>query len=152
MAIKYKLVLRKNLGKDQEENPEKMYAQMVPADLVLFDDFLEEVADSSGVGTASVKAVVDRMNVILVRHLKSGRRVSMGDLGIFRFTFGSEGVTDVKLFDTNMIREPRVSFFPGKALRLAKSRTSFERVVLHNNETDNGNQGGENPDENPDIL
>ena len=36
---------------------------MVYGDLVTFDEFAEEVADSSGVGSASVKAVLDRMNV-----------------------------------------------------------------------------------------
>ena len=59
----------------------KVYAQMVYGDLVTFDEFAEEVADSSGVGSASVKAVLDRMNVVLVRHLQHGRRVSVGELG-----------------------------------------------------------------------
>ena len=62
MALKFKLVMRKNLGEDHESIPEKVYAQMVYGDLVTFDEFAEEVADSSGVGSASVKAVLDRMN------------------------------------------------------------------------------------------
>ena len=74
MALKFKLVMRKNLGEDHESIPEKVYAQMVYGDLVTFDEFAEEVADSSGVGSASVKAVLDRMNVVLVRHLQHGRR------------------------------------------------------------------------------
>ena len=92
MALKFKLVMRKNLGEDHESIPEKVYAQMVYGDLVTFDEFAEEVADSSGVGSASVKAVLDRMNVVLVRHLQHGRRVSVGELGLFRFCFGSSGV------------------------------------------------------------
>ena len=91
MALKFKLVMRKNLGEDHESIPEKVYAQMVYGDLVTFDEFAEEVADSSGVGSASVKAVLDRMNVVLVRHLQHGRRVSVGELGLFRFCFGSSG-------------------------------------------------------------
>ena len=126
MALKFKLVMRKNLGEDHESIPEKVYAQMVYGDLVTFDEFAEEVADSSGVGSASVKAVLDRMNVVLVRHLQHGRRVSVGELGLFRFCFGSSGVPDEKTFSTNLIREPKVRFYPGKALRVAKSRTSFE--------------------------
>ena len=63
MALKFKLVMRKNLGEDHESIPEKVYAQMVYGDLVTFDEFAEEVADSSGVGSASVKAVLDRMNL-----------------------------------------------------------------------------------------
>ena len=54
MALKFKLVMRKNLGEDHESIPEKVYAQMVYGDLVTFDEFAEEVADSSGVGSASV--------------------------------------------------------------------------------------------------
>ena len=95
MALKFKLVMRKNLGEDHESIPEKVYAQMVYGDLVTFDEFAEEVADSSGVGSASVKAVLDRMNVVLVRHLQHGRRVSVGELGLFRFCFGSSGVPEL---------------------------------------------------------
>ena len=139
MALKFKLVMRKNLGEDHESIPEKVYAQMVYGDLVTFDEFAEEVADSSGVGSASVKAVLDRMNVVLVRHLQHGRRVSVGELGLFRFCFGSSGVPDEKTFSTNLIREPKVRFYPGKALRVAKSRTSFEKTALPNEEDAGGN-------------
>ena len=45
MALKFKLVMRKNLGEDHESIPEKVYAQMVYGDLVTFDEFAEEVAD-----------------------------------------------------------------------------------------------------------
>ena len=39
MALKFKLVMRKNLGEDHESIPEKVYAQMVYGDLVTFDEF-----------------------------------------------------------------------------------------------------------------
>ncbi|MCS2892717.1 DNA-binding protein [Parabacteroides faecis] len=141
MAMKFKLVLRKNMGPDQEEVPMKVYAQMVCGDYVPFEEFVEEIADSSGVGSAGVKAVIDRSVVILVRHLQHGRRVHFGDLGHFCYNFGSEGVTDEKSFTTSMIREPKVRFFPGKELRVAKSRTSFEKVSL--DKKDEGEGGGE---------
>lgn len=130
MAMKFKLVSRKNLGADQKDVPQKLHAQMVCGDYVSFDEFVEEVSDSSGVGSASVKAVVDRMVVVLVRHLPHGRRIQVGELGIFRYNFGSEGVENQDDFTTSMIREPRVRFYPGKALRVAKSHTSFERISL----------------------
>lgn len=136
MAMKFKLVSRKNLGEDQEEIPQKKYAQMVCGDYVSFDEFVEEVADSSGVGSASVKAVIDRMVVVLVRHLQHSRRVQVGELGHFRYNFGSEGVLNEKDFTTSMIREPKVRFYPGKALRVAKGRTSFERIGAVEKEED----------------
>ena len=115
---------------------------MVCGDYVPFDEFVEEVADSSGVGSAGVKAVIDRTVVVLVRHMQHGRRVQVGDLGHFRYNFGSEGVPDEKSFATNMIREPKVRFFPGKALRVAKSRTSFEKIALGDKAEENGGGSG----------
>lgn len=140
MSVKYKLVVKKNLGKDKDDVPEKMYAQIVSGDFIAFPELIEEVSDSSGVGSAGVKAVLDRLNVILVRHLQHGRRVSVGELGTFRFTIGSSGVTDVKSFDTNLIREPRVRFFPGLALRTIKSQASFEKLVEKKEEENGGNE------------
>lgn len=130
MGVKFKLVSKRNLGDDKDETPEKIYAQIVSGDYISNEEFLEEVADSSGVGSAGTKAVLDRVNVVLARHLQHGRRVAVGELGTFRITLGSPGVADVKQFDTNLIREPRVRFYPGKALRTIKSRTSFERLTL----------------------
>lgn len=144
MAVKYKLVSKRNLGPDKEDVPEKIYAQIVNGDLVEFEEFIEEVGDSSGVGSAVVKSVLDRVNVVLVRHLQHGRRVNVGELGNFRFTCGSPGVPDVKSFDPNLIREPKVRFYPGKALRVSKSRSSFERVTPGVKEDTGGN---DRPDE-----
>ena len=127
MALKYKLVQKRNLGKDQDENPEKVYAQMVSSDLVTFEELIEEVGDSTVAGSAGVKAVLDRLNVVLARHLRNGRRVNVGELGTFRLNFGSQGVVGSDDFNTGLIREPRVRF-PGKALRTMKSLTSFERI------------------------
>lgn len=39
MSVKYRLVKKKNLGKDQAEVPEKMYAQPVYMELVSFEPF-----------------------------------------------------------------------------------------------------------------
>ena len=79
MSVKYKLVVKKNLGNDKGEVPEKKYAQIVSGDYIAFPELIEEVSDSSGVGSAGVKAVLDRLNVVLVRHLQHGRRVSVGN-------------------------------------------------------------------------
>ena len=54
---------------------------------------------------------------------------------------------DEKSFATNMIREPKVRFFPGKALRVAKSRTSFEKIALGDKAEENGGgSGGDRPE------
>lgn len=147
MSVKYKLVVKKNLGEDKADVPEKKYAQIVSGDFIAFPELIEEVSDSSGVGSAGVKAVLDRLNVVLVRHLQHGRRVSVGELGTFRFTIGSTGVIDEKSFDTSLIREPKVRFFPGKALRTIKSQASFEKLA----EKKEDEKGGDEDDDRPVI-
>ena len=82
---------------------------------------------------------------ILVRHLQHGRRVHFGDLGHFRYNFGSEGVTDTKDFTTSLIREPKVRFFPGKDLRVAKSRTSFEKISPDKKDEGDGGDEDDRP-------
>lgn len=146
MPLKFKLVSKKNLGSDNVSIPEKVYAQIVCSDLVAFEEFVEEIADSSGVGSAGVKAVFDRMNVILVRHLRHGRGVCAGELGIFRYYFGSAGVKEEKDFATSLIHEPKVRFLPGKALRTAKRLSTFERVGLPEKKEEDGPES-ERPDE-----
>ena len=103
MAVKYRLIERKNLGNDKTETPKKQYAQVVYGDLVEFETFLEEVADGSGVGSAQVKAVLDRINIVLKRNLSQGRRVNVGELGNFRFGVGSTGAATTEEFSNNLI-------------------------------------------------
>ena len=141
MAVKYRLIERKNLGNDKTETPKKQYAQVIYGYLVEFETFLEEVADGSGVGSAQVKAVLDRINIVLKRNLAQGRRVNVGELGNFRFGVGSTGTPT-----TDLIKEPKVVFSPGKALRIAKKLTNFEKKELSEPQS-GGSQDSESPDE-----
>ena len=145
MAVKYRLIERKNLGNDKTETPKKQYAQVVYGDLVEFETFLEEVADGSGVGSAQVKAVLDRINIVLKRNLSQGRRVNV-ELGNFRFGVGSTGAPTTEEFTTSLIKEPKVVFSPGKALRIAKKLTNFEKKELSEPQS-GGSQDSESPDE-----
>lgn len=78
MSVKYRLVKKKNMGKDQEEVPEKMYAQPVYMELVSFESLLDEIVEA-GIPTNQVKGVIDRMNYLIRKHLASGRRAYFGD-------------------------------------------------------------------------
>ena len=134
MAVKYRLIERKNLGNDKTETPKKQYAQVIYGYLVEFETFLEEVADGSGVGS------------VLKRNLAQGRRVNVGELGNFRFGVGSTGTPTTEEFTTSLIKEPKVVFSPGKALRIAKKLTNFEKKELSEPQS-GGSQDSESPDE-----
>lgn len=149
MSIKFRLVKRKNLGKDNATNPQKMYAQPIYSDLVSFEELLGEIAES-GIPSNQVKGVTDRMNHLFRKHLAAGRRVQFGEFGNFRYGFGSPGTLTEAEFEPSQIRTPRVIFSPGAVLRAARKAATFEKGTLVIQP--GGEQQPENPDENPDIL
>ncbi|MCD7851388.1 HU family DNA-binding protein [uncultured Parabacteroides sp.] len=126
MSVKYRLVERKNLGKDKEEKPKKLYAQPVYSDLVGFKELLGEIAES-GIPSNQVKGVTDRMNHLISKHLAAGRRVQFGEFGNFRYGIGSSGADTEDDFTNSQIRTPRIIFSPGSDLRAARKVATFEK-------------------------
>lgn len=146
MSIKYRLIKRKNLGKDNEIVPEKMYAQPVYSDLVSFEEILQDIVES-GIPTNQVKGVADRMNHLIRKNLAAGRRVQFGELGNFRYGVGSVGGMPDKDFDPALIKTPRIVFSPGSTLRKAKKDAEFAKYVAPGTPTVENPGGGEEPDD-----
>ena len=140
MAQKFKLIERRNLGKDNTENPKKFYAQAVNNGYVSFDELCGEIAENCTLTSADVKAVMDRMNYILDKNLKAGRIVQFGEIGNFRLAVGSTGSLTTKEFNTSLIKKPKIVFTPGSKLQVTRALTSFERVA---EKTETGGGGEE---------
>lgn len=137
MAQKFKLIERRNLGKDNEANPKKFYAQAVNSGYVPFTELCSDIAETCTLTSADVKAVLDRMNYMLDKHLKAGRIVQFGEIGNFRLALGSTGSLTEKDFSTSQIKQPKIVFTPGSKLRETRQLTAFEK------EADKGaDQGG----------
>lgn len=130
MSQRYKLVKRKNLGKDKEQTTHKYYAQCISNGYVTFDELCEDISETCTLTSADVKAVLDRMNQQLDRHLKAGRIVQFGEIGNFRMAFGSSGSTTEDTFSTSQLRTPKIVFVPGKRLRAARTNTTYERISI----------------------
>lgn len=145
MAQKFKLIERRNLGKDNVANPKKFYAQAVNNGYVTFLELCVEIAESCTLTSADVKAVMDRMNYILDKNLKAGRIVQFGEIGNFRLAVGSTGSVEVKDFATSQIKKPKIVFTPGSKLQETRTLTLFERTAAPEAAPDGG--GGEKPDE-----
>ena len=147
MAQKYKLIERRNLGKDQAETPRKMYAQAVNDGYVGFDELCKELGEGCTLTSADVKAVMDRMNYTLDKHLKAGRIVQFGEIGSFRLAVGSTGSKDVKSFNASQIKKPKIVFTPGDRLQETRLLTTFERVADPDETADSGGDEEERPGE-----
>lgn len=128
MSQKYKLIERRNLGADNEENPRKFYAQAINSGYVSFDELCEEIAESCTLTSADVKAVMDRMNYILDKNLRAGRIVQFGEIGSFRFAIGSTGSITEKEFNASQIKTPKIVFTPGSKLKDTRKLTTFEKA------------------------
>lgn len=151
MAQKFKLIERRNLGKDNEEVPRKYYAQAVNNGYVAFDELCGEIAENCTLTSADVKAVMDRMNYILDKNLKAGRIVQFGEIGNFRLAVDSAGAATTKEFSTSLIKKPKIVFTPGSKLQTTRTLTSFERIAEETGGSDgDGSDGGE--DERPGEL
>lgn len=127
MAIKYRVLTREVLlGKDKGKKMQ--FAQSITTKKITFKRFCEEVADGSTVGSADVKAVLDRMVTVLRRHMQDGEAVDCGELGTFTPTFGSAGVPVGEDFSAKAsIRDPKISFRPKPAFK-ALTDVKFERI------------------------
>ncbi|MDO4707118.1 MAG: hypothetical protein Q4A61_01675 [Porphyromonadaceae bacterium] len=127
MAIKYRVLTREVLlGKDKGKRMQ--FAQSITTNKITFKRFCEEIADGSTVGSADVKAVLDRMVTVLRRHMQDGESVDCGELGTFTPTFGSSGVPEGEDFTAKAsIRDPKISFRPKPAFK-ALTGVRFERI------------------------
>ena len=112
MAQKFKLVERRNLGKDAATTPRKVYAQAINNGYVSFDELCSDISELCSLTSADVKAVMDRMNYVLDKNLKSGRIVQFGEIGNFRLSVGSSGSASEESFTSAQIRKPKIVFTP----------------------------------------
>ncbi len=129
MSVKFRLLKRKNLGKDKEQFPEKIYAREVTTDKIEFDYLLDEIAEA-GIPSSQVKAVIDRMNFLIRKHLAAGHIVQFGEFGNFRYCIGSTGAVTEEDFDAELIKQPRIAFYPGATLQKARKSADFKRLEL----------------------
>jgi predicted histone-like DNA-binding protein len=125
MAVSYKLVQRKN--PQNPDAPMKYYASAVTT-RVSFDSLCKEIADGCTLTSADVKAVLDRANSVLDRHLTNGTIVQFGELGNFRISLSSSGSTVAESYKTSLIRGGRVIFTPGASLRATVAGLTFAKA------------------------
>lgn len=141
MSMKFRLIKAKNLGKDKEAIPEKVYARPVYTDKIPFKYLLNEIVES-GIPSNQVKGVLDRMNHLIRKHLMQGHIVQFGEFGNFRYSVGSTGSETEDDFDAAQIRQPKIVFFPGETLRVARKETDFDRLEMEKKKKEEAEEPG----------
>lgn len=146
MAVRFKLVLRKDMSKGAPAGSQLYYPVSVNNGRVSFESLCKEVAEQSSLTSGDVKNCLDRMVYCVANHLMEGRGVDCGDLGGFGLILRSAGAKTVKEYNVQThMREAKIRFYPGKMLRDTKGGYSFERMS-EKPEADGGSDT-ESPDE-----
>ena len=151
MAQKYKLVLKKNLGKDSGTTPQKVYVITKYSGYADLAHLCKLISARCTASSADVKAVLDSLLFVLDLELQAGRIVQLGELGNFRLSLSSEGTAKRDDFSESKLRKARVIFTPGEALRTTVETTSFAAFTPEaTDEVEEG--GGEDEEERPGGL
>lgn len=131
MAVKYHLVLRKNMSKNVEAGKEKLYyAQTRATRTCSFEELCELIAESSTASSGDVKLVLDRMNLFAAKALGRGEVVQFGELGNFQLLLGSKGSVTEDDFSSTLLKKPRLCFRPGSLLRNMTQTVKGERTTF----------------------
>ena len=147
MAIKYRLVQRKDLSKDAAPNAMKYYPQLVSSGRVELQKICEEVAEQSSLTSGDVKNCLDRLIHCITSHIEDGQTVAAGDLGTFSPVLRSEGCDTIDKFNAaTMMRPPKIRYTPGKKLMEARGTVNYVRVKGATLEPADETQEPENPD------
>lgn len=127
MALKYRIVERQNaLTKTLQ-----YYAQVEPVEPLTLQDIVEGIEKTSTVSSADIKAVLDALQFEVIRALKGGQSVRLGDLGSFRPTLTSRSALSAEAFTRDNLKGVRVQFTPSGRMRteLALDRVSVRLVT-----------------------
>ncbi|MDD4515983.1 HU family DNA-binding protein [Massilibacteroides sp.] len=139
-------------SKPGDKNSEKKwYAASKSNGIADLDELCMLIAARSTVSSADVKAVLDNLNFVIDFQLKAGRIVQLGELGNFRMSVGSEGVTEKKDFSTSMLKTPKIVFTPGASLRETRITTKFNQISDGQTPETGNNNGNGGDDEGGEI-
>ncbi len=153
MAVKYHLVLRKNLSREVEPGQEQLYyAQTRATRTCTFEELCDLIAESSTASSGDVKLVIDRLTKFLAKSLERGEVVQFGELGNFQLLLSSSGSLTTEAFSAAQLRKPRLCFRPGALLRNLTQTVKGERITFEPVEGEDETGGSGEDEERPGGL
>ena len=124
--MKYRKIVRTN--PQAPTAPGKYYAQPVAEGTVTKKTLAEDLVLISSLSRGDISSVIENLIDILPKYLLMGKSVQLGELGTLRVSFSSEGAETKDELNTKMIRGRKVLFTPGKLLKEALPKLTFELV------------------------
>ena len=108
--------------------PKKHYAVAVSQNVVDFEELAEFVSDQTTVSEADCYGVLKAVENIIVREMRKGRSVRLGDIGTFHISISSEGMDTPDEVTAHAIKKARTQFRPGKKFRSMLKSVNFVKI------------------------
>lgn len=141
MALKYRLVQRKDMSKDAAEGAKKFYGSVSATGTLGFDQICSSIAAYSTASPGDVKLVLDGLVFVASEALLRGEVVQLGELGNFQLKMSSAGTDVAADYDASMFSRPHIVFRPSIRLKTAVARVGVEKWPTVSGTTGSG--GGE---------
>lgn len=126
MSVKYSVVAMRNPHSPSE--PKKFYAKAQAAGGLHIDEICDNVSHSGSIIRGDVLAVTDGLIFEMIRGLRAGKIVDLGDFGHFQMQVKSRGTDTEKEFTAANIKTARIQFRPGKLLTNMIATASYNQV------------------------
>lgn len=141
MALKYRIVLKKDMSKGATKGDQLYYGQVRSMDKTSFKKLCKLVSGYCTAKPGEVELVIDGLLYVLCMLLENGNVIQVGEFGNFRMFAGSRGSSTLKDFDPSMFKKPRIVFTPGAMLRQLVADASFDRLDPFADPEEKNNQG-----------
>ena len=125
--LKYNVVSKKN----PIDKSVKYYARLAPVTPVKLNDIADAISQECTVTIHDVKAVLSALEAHIVRQLRNGCSVRLGDLGSFRPTISSTGADAAEEFTVGNIKQVNIRFYGSSRFRFELSKVN-PSVVFKN--------------------
>lgn len=145
MALKYRIVLKKDMRKEASQGAKLFYGQIRSMEKTDFKKLCELVSGYCTAKRGEVELVIDGLIYVMQMLLEGGNVVQMGGFGNFRMIAGCKGSSTLKDFDPALFKKGRIVFTPGAILRDLVSKARFEKLDPFSDPEEQ--QGSERPDE-----
>ena len=138
-SMKYSVVKRAN-PLDKDTAP-LYYAQPVWGNEISLRTIAQQISKYSTLTLADVSAVLASFIEMLPMWLKEGHSIRLGDFGILRLTFRSDGKKKEEDVTGNSINHVRVVLRGSSEFKNEFNDLHFEKVAVADKKTDDGKSG-----------
>lgn len=108
--------------------PKKFYATAQNNGIVDFEELTEFISDQSTLSEADIYAVLKAVEKTVIREMRKGRSIRLGDIGTINMSVKSEGKETAEEVLPSSIIRARTIFRPGKRIRLMLRNLEFTKV------------------------